>query len=468
MLGYSVAIVNYRAQAPLRKAEAEAKVEAEAEAEAYTQKMDVEILSSTSVKAAVAVGEVEGSIPLTIFDRAAVDLHVPTIYAFRAPMPGNDALKRGLSEVLSHYRQLAGRLSTDPVSSLPCILLNNAGARVVEAQVSSPLANHLPLHPSPALSILYPPIDETVEELLQVQITRFSCGGIILGTTGHHKAADGQSMSIFFLEWSRTVRAMTKGQDRPPPPVVAPVHDRSMLAPCDPPCPKFEHREIEFQSGAKATASQPPAQFENVVVHFPAEFVASLKAAGGGRYSTFECLLAHVWKKLTIARGLDAEVDTHVRIAVNGRARLGPHVPMGYFGNLVLWAHPNLKAGELLALNTADVARAIHEGVDEIDDAYFQSFVDFGAVAQEELVSSAPVEGISLSPNLEVDSWLRFDFWELDFGTGRPCAFLPPWLPFEGLFIFMPSYKEKGGVDMFLAISRDHIPKFKHICHSLD
>ncbi|ERN06671.1 tryptamine hydroxycinnamoyltransferase 1 [Amborella trichopoda] len=429
--------------------------------------MDVEILSSTSVKASAAV--VEGLIPLTIFDRAAFDLHVPVIYAFRAPMPSNDALKHGLSEVLSHYPKLAGRLSTDPVSGLPCILLNNAGARVVEARVSAPLATYLPLHSSPALSILHPLIDETVEELLQVQITRFSCGGIILGTTGHHKAADGQSMSIFFLEWSRTVRAMSEGGDPPPLPALAPVHDRLMLAPRDPPCPMFGHREIEFQSVSKAPASEPPAQFENVVVHFPAEFVASLKAAGGGRYSTFECLLAHVWKKVTIARGINTKADTHVRIAVNGRARLWPHVPMGYFGNLVLWAHPKLKAEELLALNIADTARAIHENVGKIDDAYFRSFIDFGALAQEEeLVATAPAEGTSLSPNLEVDSWLRFDFGDLNFGTGGPCAFLPPWLPIEGLLVFVPSYKEKGGVDMFMAISPDHLPKFQQICRSLD
>ncbi|ERN06670.1 hypothetical protein AMTRI_Chr01g112520 [Amborella trichopoda] len=429
--------------------------------------MDLEILNSTTVKAAATV--VEGSIPLTIFDRAAFDLHVPILYAFRAPTPSNDALKHGLSEVLSHYRMLAGRLSTDPVSGLPCIRLNNAGARVIEARVSTPLANHLPLHPSPALSILHPPIDEGVEELLQVQITRFSCGGIILGTTSQHKAGDGQSMSIFFIEWARTVRATIEGQDPPPPPALAPVHDRSMLAPRDPPCPKFEHREIEFQSGAEAPGSQPPAQFENVVVHFPAEFVATLKAAGGGRYSTFECLLAHVWQKLTIARGIDAQVDTHVRIAVNGRARLRPRVPMGYFGNLVLWAHPKLKAEELVDLNTANAARAIHEAVSKIDDAYFRSFIDFGSLAQEEdLVASAAAEGISLSPNLEVDSWLRFDFGELDFGTGGPCAFLPPWLPIEGLLVFVPSYKQKGAVDMFLAISPDHLPKFGEISHSLD
>jgi hypothetical protein len=36
------------------------------------------------------------------------------------------------------------------------------------------------------------------EPLFQVQLTRYKCGGLVIGTVSQHLVADGQSMSIFF------------------------------------------------------------------------------------------------------------------------------------------------------------------------------------------------------------------------------------------------------------------------------
>lgn len=149
-----------------------------------------------------------------------------------------------------------------------------------------------------------------------------------------------------------------------------------------------------------------------------------------------------------------------------------PSVPMEFFGNLVLWAYPRLRVGELVHENHALVAKAIHYAVAQIENAYFKSFVDFGELSRteegEEMQATAPDIGNSLCPDLEVDSWMRFQFHDLDFGGGAPCAFLPPNLPVEGLLIFVPSCKEEGGVDVFMALLPDHVDSFKQICHSLE
>ena len=42
-------------------------------------------------------------------------------------------------------------------------------------------------------------------------------------------------------------------------------------------------------------------------MHYPEEFVARLKARVGTRCSTFRCLLAYAWKKITAVRGLSLE-----------------------------------------------------------------------------------------------------------------------------------------------------------------
>ncbi|XP_058094732.1 tryptamine hydroxycinnamoyltransferase 2-like [Magnolia sinica] len=436
--------------------------------------MAVEILSTTTLKPSPTPPSNplhNTHIPLTIFDKAALNLHVAIIYAFRPPMPTNDEMKSGLAKALTYFPHLAGRLSIDEQHH-PCFVLNNAGIRLIETQIEMTLIERLPLDPSTDLRKLYPTFDG-VDELLQIQLNRFSCGGLLIGLTAHHRVADGQSMSSFFLAWAKLVR----GLDVDP----LPYHDRAAISvPRNPPRCDFNHQVMEFRENT--TLAESPTSnsvclsyIENLVVHFSGEFIARLKTHvnPGHQYSTFECLMAHLWKKITLARGQQDDELTQVKVAVNGRARIKPTVPMEYFGNLVLWAYPKLKVGELLSGTHASAAKVIHDAVARINDAYFKSFIDFGEVwkggeGREEMAAAAPCIGNSLCPDLEVDSWLRFQFHDLDFGGGGPCAFLPPNLPVEGLLILIPSCEEKGGIDVFMALLPHHVDHFKQICHCLD
>jgi hypothetical protein len=161
-------------------------------------------------------------------------------------------------------------------------------------------------------------------------------------------------------------------------------------------------------------------------VHFSREFISKLKAqASTGLprpYSTLQCVVAHLWRSMTTARGLEEGQSTSVCIAVDGRARMSLQVPDGYTGNVVLWARPTTKAGELVARPLQHAVGLINREVARINDAYFKSFIDFatsGAVEKERLVAAADAEEMVLSPNIEVDSWLRIPFYDLDFGGGR-------------------------------------------------
>ncbi|KAI3863182.1 hypothetical protein MKW98_015640 [Papaver atlanticum] len=362
-------------------------------------------------------------IPLTIFDKPAFDLHVAVLYAFKPPMPSNEVLKDALSKVLVYYPYLAGRFITDNLGRT-CIILNNAGFRITETYIPTTLAEQLAFNPSKDVSHLLPPV-EGVEELFQIQLNRYACGGLVIGETSHHRVDDGQSMSSFFVAWDRMFKKITINPDTTP----------------------------IFSS------------IETLIINYSTEFINKLKAEVLGencnphqRYSTFECLLSHTWKKVTQARGIDLEESTQVRVAVNGRARIKPAVPMEYFGNLLLWAYPTLKVKELLQESHAYVSKAIHDEVIRVDSRYFKSFIDFGAVTEnvdnegDDLESTTPEFGNTLCPNLEVDSWLRFQFHDLDFGGGSPCAFFPPNIPVEGLIIFLPTCSEDGGVDVVISL----------------
>ncbi|XP_026431644.1 tryptamine hydroxycinnamoyltransferase 2-like [Papaver somniferum] len=169
---------------------------------------------------------------------------------------------------------------------------------------------------------------------------------------------------------------------------VLPFHDRLAVSrPRNPPKVEFDHGSTEFKKTSinpDTTPMVPSSSLETLTVNYPVEFINKLKVMvnnnSNQRYSTFACLLSHVWKKVTQVRGLGLEESSHVRVAGNGRTRISePAVPKEYFGNLVLGAFPRLKVKELLNESHAYVAQAIRHEVNSVNDRYFKSFIDFGA-----------------------------------------------------------------------------------------
>ena len=412
-------------------------------------------------------------VPLTVFDRASTDGYIPAVFAWNAPAPTNEALKAGLVAAVARFPHLAGRFAADD-HGRKCFHLNDAGVLVLEATVDADLADALAHDVSAHINELYPKAEKerANEPIFQAQLTRYACGGLVIGTACHHQVADGQSMSVFYTAWASAVRTDSAV-------LMSPFVDRSAtVVPRSPPTPAYDHRNIEFKGGLSRSHSYgvlPMDRIKNLAVHFPDEFVADLKARVGTRCSTFQCLLAHAWKKITAARDLAPDDFTQVRVAVNCRGRAKPPVPMDFFGNMVLWAFPRMQVRDLLSSSYPAVVAAIRDAVALVDDEYIQSFIDFGEAERgviedggEELASTAATPGTMFCPDLEVDSWLGFRFHDLDFGCGPPCAFLPPDLPIEGIMIFVPSCDPKGGVDLFMALDDEHVQTFKQICYSMD
>uniref|UniRef100_J3M3E5 Uncharacterized protein n=1 Tax=Oryza brachyantha TaxID=4533 RepID=J3M3E5_ORYBR len=186
-------------------------------------------------------------------------------------------------------------------------------------------------------------------------------------------------------------------------------------------------------------------------------------------YSTFESVVGHLWRAVTAARGLGAGEPTTLRISVNGRTRMRPPVPRDYFGNLVLWAFPRSTAGELVSGPVQHAAELIHRAVARVDDAYFRSFVDFassGAGGAERLAATADESQAVLCPDVEGDSWLGIDFYDLDFGGGGPAYFMPSYLPMEGTVFLVPSFLGDGGIDAYVSLFETHLDEFKKICYT--
>ncbi|VAH37294.1 unnamed protein product [Triticum turgidum subsp. durum] len=365
--------------------------------------MKITVHSSKAVKpdygaCGVAPGCTADVVPLTVLDKANFDTYISVIYAFHAPAPPNDVLEAGLARVLVDYREWAGRLGVD-ANGERAILLNDAGARFVEATADVALDSVMPLKPTPEVLSLHPSGDDGPEELMLIQVTRFSCGSLVVGFTTQHIVSDGRSTGNFFVAWSQA----TRGAAVDP----VPVHDRaSFFHPREPLHVEYEHRGVEFKPYEKVhdDVVRADGDDDEVVVnkvHFSREFISRLKAQA-----------------------------------------------------------PLKHAVELIS---REVAR--------INDGYFKSFIDFansGAVEKERLAATADAAEMVLSPNIEVDSWLRIPFYDMDFGGGRPFFFMPSYLPVEGLLILLPSFLGDGSVDAYVPLFSRDMNTFKNCCYTLD
>ncbi|CAN6205168.1 unnamed protein product [Urochloa humidicola] len=437
--------------------------------------MEVKVLSSKLVRPAYNAGTAHPAadeyIPLSIFDRVTYKMQMAIIYAFPPPAPSPAAIEKGLAAVLAEYRAFAGQLGEAP-DGTPAVLLNDRGARFVEAEVDADLVDMAPAKPTPELLRLHPDLEEELQEVVLLQLTRFRCGSLAVGFTSNHVAADGHATSNFLVAWGRATRGLPTGL----PPV---YHQAGLFKPRASPRVDFDHRSREYTrlpaAGEEEHGHGGAAAGENIVIHkahFTKDFIATLRgraSEGRGRpFSRFETILAHLWRTMTRARGLSPEETSQIRLSVDGRHRLG--LPAEYFGNLVLWAFPTATVADLLGRPLRHAAQVIHDEVARVDGGYFRSFVDFassGAAEREGLEPSAVCKDV-LCPNVEVDSWLTFPFYELDFGTGSPTYFMPSYFPTEGMLFLVPSYIGDGSVDAFVPVFQHNLEAFKECCYAME
>jgi shikimate O-hydroxycinnamoyltransferase len=97
---------------------------------------------------------------LTSFDRASTDGYIPTVFAWYAPAPDNEAIVDGLLAVVARYPHLSARMGVDD-RGRKCFLLNDAGVLVVEATADADLADALVAHDVTAhINELYPKADK--------------------------------------------------------------------------------------------------------------------------------------------------------------------------------------------------------------------------------------------------------------------------------------------------------------------
>ncbi|GLJ22647.1 hypothetical protein SUGI_0426590 [Cryptomeria japonica] len=429
--------------------------------------MDVKVTDSVLVKPVKSTPH--HKLWVSNIDLVMVRFHSAIAYIYRSPPNGDsdhvaEILRDALSKVLVDFYPLAGRLILD-ASGRIAVDCNGEGALFVEAETDFTIDDFGDFTSPSQLTTLVPSATYengfTTFPLLMVQVTKFKCGGVALGTGIQHILSDGTSSLHFVNSWCDVARGLQLH--------LLPQIDRTPLRARDPPRVSFSHEEFVPPPTLLHQENHILQEESNKVLfgrfNLSKEQVKSIKDKASENplnktYSTYVSLAAHIWKCCTTARGLLEKQRCKLYIPVDGRDRLcKPPLPRGYFGNAIFMATPIETAGEIVSNPLWYSAGKIQESIGKMDDEYLRSGLDF-LESQPDLNAFVRSRNVFNCPNMVINSWTSLPFYDADFGWGRPTMLGPAENPPDGLCRILPIPTNDGSVSVCLGLLNDHLVKF--------
>ncbi|KAL6854309.1 hypothetical protein ACP4OV_019212 [Aristida adscensionis] len=400
-----------------------------------------------------------------------------------APFFDGERMRRALAEALVAFYSLAGRLGRDDGESGRLVVdCGGQGVLFVEADAPDAAVDDFgDFAPTMELRRFVPAVEDADGDisafpLLVLQVTYLKCGGVCLGAGTHHHVSDGMSTAHFMNSWA----GLCRGEQIS----VMPFFDHTLLRARHPPAPSFRH--VEYQPAPammSATADKlhrrdlPPETTPSAptvvdIFKLTRSDLARLRSqlpSGEGaprrRLSSFAVVAAHVWRCVSLARGLPRVQPTMLLSAVDGRRRLRPPLPDGYFGNAVFTAAPIAEAGKVTGA-LADAAAVVQAAVDRVDDGYCRSALDYLELQPDASVLARGAD-IFRCTTLGLTSWVRMPIHDADFGWGRPVFMGAGGIEQEGLAFVLPSASRDGSLSVAISLRADHMEKFRRLIFEL-
>ncbi|PON39720.1 Transferase [Parasponia andersonii] len=363
----------------------------------------------------------------------------------------SNKIKKSLSEVLTLFYPLAGRVKNDRFVDCNDEGIHYSVARVNSScRLSDAIKNSQPSDLSKFLPFkLY----EQTEFAVGVQLNIFEGGGIAIGLCILHLIADALSCVTFVKTWV----AISRGEaDR----MARPEFVASTLFP-----PKDDPR---FDANANMTTTIVTKRF--VFDGSAVEAIRSnynedtTKLKDQKPLSRVETLSAFIWGSIVAATRDDnyaKSENVYAAIhAVNLRRKLEPPLPEHSFGNLSRCSIAMFSGG--VEYSGCELVRKIREGIQNLDMDYLrrvQQDGDINLSFVREYARKLMMKGGKFTSFL-FTSLCRFPLYEADFGWGEPAWVSSAALCFTNLVVFMDT-KTGNGVEAYIALKEEHMAKLE-------
>ena len=314
-------------------------------------------------------------IKLSSFDKALAFSPFTSFLVFdHAIHEPAETVRSALSRALVHYFPVAGRAVVDADDGGGVLRISCTGEGVLFVSASANCSlDDVKLFDLPfadllrELAVVYP--EESCRQsdpLLLVQVTEFSCGGYVVGTTWNHALADGTGMAQFLHAVGDLARGL------PQPSAVLPVScgDDDDSLPELPPL-------VTFIEKMMVTLQPQGLVYQDITV--PWKLVDRIRsdfaAAGHDEEpcTVFEAVVAVLWQCRTrvVMSDSDPDAPTPLVFAANVRRHVGARD--GYFGNCVTSAVTIPRSGEVANGDIKDVVKLIKRAKQGIPSQFIKN-----------------------------------------------------------------------------------------------
>ncbi|KAG6425250.1 hypothetical protein SASPL_115677 [Salvia splendens] len=414
-----------------------------------------------------------GSVWLSNLDLVFSDTyHSRVVYFYRSDRgPGffdTAALKEALSRALVEFYPYAGRLRRDDNGRIE-INCNDEGVSFVEAECDGSIDDLGDFAiPKPHLS-LTPTVDYSkgisTFPLLLLKLTRFKCGGASIGLANEHHTSDGISANNLMRTWSEIARGLTT--------VPTVSLDRRVLSAREPPQPRFRHIEHHPPPSLKTPLDGPAGDPTFSTFKLSRDFINGLKkkcneSSGGANYTMYEVVAGHVWRCVSIARGLPLEQETKLQFPVDARQRLRPPLPPGYFGNGIFYSGAFALVGDLVSKPLRFAVEIVHEAIARMDDEYMRSALDYLELYMRNVEGIVRSQNNVKCPNFGVTSWVRLPVHKAEFGLGKPVFVGPGGALSEGKSFLYPDQENEEILLLAITLHHQHMERFQKLLYDKD
>ncbi|RDX70484.1 Vinorine synthase, partial [Mucuna pruriens] len=335
-------------------------------------------------------------------------------------------LKKSLSDVLTHFYPLAGRVVNGYIDC------NDEGIPYLEAKVKCKVVDviHKPV-PGELNNLVPFLLDDITNITFGVQLNVFDCGGIAIGACLSHQIADGLSFLTFLNSWAAISREHT-----------------AIL-----PNPQFISANLFPPKNISGFDPQSGIIKENIICKmfvFDGSAVENLRARYADtpsfenekRPTRVEALSAFIWSRyVAVTRDHCGPQRTYAVIhAVNLRPKMEPPLPPHSFGNYYRISMTIPIPGE----ESHDLVKQLRDQINKIDKDFVRKLQD----------------GNEHLDFLKDSSYRVFPLYDADFGWGKPTWVGSPALTFQNLVVFIDT-KNGDGIEAYVSLKVDDMTKFE-------
>lgn len=364
-----------------------------------------------------------------------------------------------LSEVLTHYPIVCGRMKKGP-DGHAFVDINDAGIDYRLHDCVGPLpaigpdsgfAHTLKRYFRPFLP--WRLVDQD-QPLLQVNLFRFECGGVILCCYAPHSLMDGSAYWQFMRDWS----ALSRGEA-----ITAPSFDRQTVTQaaqgravpaeagllCDP--PMGERLKLFARLGWRALTS-----LKKDVIRVPAATVQHWKDEARrllppeAGVSTAELVAA--WCMQQLSPLMPSARPRSVGIVLDLRHKRRLRIPRDLFGNALGYGEARYSREALATESLPELARRCRPAPEQVSqDALLDMLALMEAYRQRRAIWRLfwRPAGETVEAGLILNNCVNFPIYDIDFGGGGPAWYDICAVAFRMLMV-VPTPEQDGGVDLHL------------------